>query len=152
MRRKEKEIKNRKIIDEIIHKSKVCRLALSENNTPYIIPLCFSYDHSRLFFHSFHSGKKIDIIRKNNKVCFEFDIDCELVAAEDACSWGMKYKSVIGIGRATLVTDMEGKKKALDIIMQQYSDESGFCYSDRSLKEVTVIRVDIKNITAKKSE
>jgi nitroimidazol reductase NimA-like FMN-containing flavoprotein (pyridoxamine 5'-phosphate oxidase superfamily) len=152
MRRQELEIKDRKIIDEIIKKSRVCRLGLSYNDIPYVIPLCFGYDKRQLFFHSYNIGEKIDIIKKNNKVCFEFDIDCEPIPSENACDWQMKYKSVIGFGKASLVTNIGEKIEALNIIMQQYTNQSKFQYSDSSLNKIAIIRVDIESITGKISE
>ncbi len=44
MRRKDKEIKDIGEIEFIINKSKVCRIALSDNDSPYIVPVCFGYN------------------------------------------------------------------------------------------------------------
>ena len=68
MRRKDKEITDIKSIEKIIQKSKVCRLGLSLNDTPYIVPVCFGYRAKTLYFHSAQEGKKIDIIKKNKKL------------------------------------------------------------------------------------
>ena len=43
MRRNEKEIKDLSVIESIIKKAKVMRLALCDGNQPYIIPLNFGY-------------------------------------------------------------------------------------------------------------
>jgi hypothetical protein len=87
MRKKEPEIKTHEEIESIIQKSIVCRLGLSEDNLPNIVPLCFGYQDHTLYFHTAREGKKIDIFRKNNQVCFEFDIDQELVKADQACKF-----------------------------------------------------------------
>jgi nitroimidazol reductase NimA-like FMN-containing flavoprotein (pyridoxamine 5'-phosphate oxidase superfamily) len=56
MRRKDKEITNIEDKINIIDQCKVCRLGLSENNKPYIIPLNYGYSFENnmltLFFHS----------------------------------------------------------------------------------------------------
>jgi nitroimidazol reductase NimA-like FMN-containing flavoprotein (pyridoxamine 5'-phosphate oxidase superfamily) len=151
MRRKEKEITEASAIESIIKKSLVCRLALSDDNSPYIVPLCFGYRDRVLYFHGSLKGKKIDIIKKNQKVCFEFDINTEIVKAEDACHWSMKYKSVIGFGKAVLLEDLDEKRKALNIIMSQYSDRT-FQFNDATLKGTIVIKVEIESMTGKQSE
>jgi len=151
MRKKEKEITEKSAIEAIIKKSLVCRLALSDNNSPYIVPLCFGYRDNVLYFHSSQKGKKIDMIKKNPKVCFEFDTNTEIVKAEDACHWSMKYRSVIGFGKAQLLEDIEEKRKALNIIMGQYSDGT-FEYNDAVLKKTFVIKVEIEIMTGKQSE
>ncbi|MHC4557640.1 MAG: pyridoxamine 5'-phosphate oxidase family protein [Planctomycetota bacterium] len=152
MRREEKEINNIATIEGIIRKARVCRLALSENGRPYIVPLCFGYKDNNLYFHCASEGKKLDIIKKNNNVCFEVDIDLELVKSKTACGYNMKYQSVIGFGKAELLDDIESKRKALDIIMQNYSDES-FEYPVEAVKNtVTIIRVKVESMTGKKSD
>ena len=64
MRRKEKEITTRAVIDAIIRQARVCRLALSEDNQPYVVPLCFGYENDTLYFHCAPKGRKLDIIMK----------------------------------------------------------------------------------------
>ena len=150
MRRKEKEITEKAAIEAIIKKSLVCRLALSDDNSPYIVPLSFGYKDKVLYFHGSQKGKKINIIKKNPKVCFEFDADTEIVKAEDACRWSMSYKSVIGFGKAVLLEDTEEKQRALDIIMSQYSGRI-FQFDDAILKKTFVIKVEIESMTGKQS-
>ena len=150
MRRKEKEITDIKEIEFIIQQSQVCRLALADEGLPYIVPLCFGYKNKMLYFHSAKEGQKIDILRRNHQVCFEFDIDARVRSGKTACAWGMGYKSVIGYGTASLVEDPEEKQKALDIIMRQYS-EGEFEYSAKNLAEMLVIKVVISAMTGKKS-
>lgn len=151
MRRKGKEIKDKNAIESIIKRATVCRIALSENNVPYIVPLNFGYKDNCLYFHSAKEGKKIDIIKKNNNLCFEFDIDNELVKAEDACNWDMKYYSVIGFGEAFLVEDFEEKREALDIMMEHYSGKSSFKYPEKAVNNVAIIKVKIESMSGKKS-
>ena len=150
MRRKEKEISDKTIMESIILRSSVCRLALSEDGRPYIVPLCFGYKDNTLYFHSAREGKKLDILRKNKRVCFEFDIDHEIVEADDACGWGMKYQSVIGFGKGSIIDDLEKKRKALDIIMQHYS-RSSYEFPDSKVKKTVIIKVEIEHMTGKKS-
>jgi nitroimidazol reductase NimA-like FMN-containing flavoprotein (pyridoxamine 5'-phosphate oxidase superfamily) len=150
MRRKEKEIADKAIIESIILSSSVCRLALSEDNHPYIIPLCFGYEDNALYFHSAPEGKKLDILRSNNNVCFEFDSDHRIVEAEDACGWSMNYRSVVGFGKASFIDDPEERAKAMNAIVQHYTGKP-LPYSEAKLKDTVIIKVEIESITGKKS-
>lgn len=150
MRRKDKQINDIAAIEDILSKASVCRLGLCENNQPYVVPLCFGYKDNTLYFHCAGQGKKLDILRKNNNVCFEVDIERELIKADQACDWGMKYKSVIGFGKAVFIKDVEQKRKALDIIMQQFSKDT-FEYSSNTIKNIVVIKVKIESMTGKQS-
>ena len=113
MRRVEKEIKENQEIAAIMQKAEVCRIALVDGDSPYIVPVNFAVHDNHLYFHSAMDGRKIDILRKNNKVCFEIDIDTEIFKSSEPCSWGMKYLSVIGFGQAFFIENPGEKKKAI---------------------------------------
>jgi nitroimidazol reductase NimA-like FMN-containing flavoprotein (pyridoxamine 5'-phosphate oxidase superfamily) len=150
MRRNDKEITDTEVIDDIINRSTVCRMALSETNRPYLVPVCFGYRNRTLYVHSAREGKKIDILKKNNNVCVEFDVDHEIVKTGQACKWGMKYRSVICYGTASFVDDDRQKRKALDVIMAHYSTGS-FEYNDKRLADMIIIKIEIESITGKQS-
>jgi len=151
MRRKEKEITDIARIEAILKKADICRLAFSDEDRPYLVPMCFGYENRTLYFHSAAEGRKLDIIRKNPNVCFEVEVENEMIRTEEACSWSLKYNSVIGFGRADILNDPKDKKKALDVIMAHYS-EASFTYSDKALSRMVIIRVRIDQMTGKASE
>ena len=150
MRRSEKEITDEAALKGIIQQSMVCRVGLSDGYRPYVVPLCFGYEDGCLYFHAAHEGLKIELIRRNNSVCFEFDAGAEIVENQEACDWSMRYKSVIGFGKAIFVEDVEEKRRALEIIMRQYSDRS-FSFPEQSVACTTVIRIEIESMTGKQS-
>ena len=151
MRRSDKEITDKRAIEDIILRSKVCKLAMCEENMPYIVPLCFGFKNNALYFHSVPKGKKFEILKKNPNVCFEFEISTQVVKSAKACKWGMKYRSVIGFGKASFISDDDLKRQAFDIIMNQYADGS-FIYEEALLKSVVIIKVEIRSMTGKQSE
>jgi len=152
MRRKEKEITQRADIEAIIESAAVCRLAMADGERPYVIPLSFGYRDQTLYFHCAPQGRKIDILRKNPRVCFEFDIDMTLVEGATACDWGAHFQSVIGFGTASFVTEPADKKKALDTIMAQYAgSDTVFDYPEAKLRMTTVVKVAIDKMTGKRS-
>ena len=151
MRRKEKEIVEKKDIETVIAAARVCRLAMSDNEQPYIVPLCFGYADDVLYIHSAMEGKKLDILKKNNRVCFEIDIDTEVKIGKTPCEWGMRFRSVIGFGKAHFIDDAESKRSALDTIMRQYSNDA-FEYPDKVMDKTVVIRVEIESMTGKRAD
>lgn len=151
MRRKDKEITDKREMESIIQKAIVCRIALSDNNMPYVIPVNFGYKDDCLYFHSATEGKKIDILKKNNNVCFEVDIDHEIIEHTSPCSFGMKFLSVIGFGTADIIDEIEKKKEALRVIMDHYAFDNDFEFRERMLNRVVVFQVKINSMTGKKS-
>ena len=150
MRLKDREISDESNIKTIINKALVCRLGMINENTPYVVPLCFGYHDNALYFHSALKGLKIDCIRKNPNVCFEFDLNTEVKEAENACDWGMIYQSVIGFGKAEFIEDSNEKRNALGIIMAQYSDKP-FEFPENKVKATAVIKVEIESMTGKQA-
>jgi uncharacterized protein len=151
MRKPEKEIKDRSEIDLIIRRSKVCRLGMSDNGQPYIIPLCFGYDGKAVYFHCAKEGRKLEIIHKNNSVCLEFDILEGMVEADKACDWGIKYQSVIAFGKAKVIDGPDEKRAALAVLMSQYSNQS-YSFPDEKLAITCVVKVEIDEISGKQSK
>lgn len=151
MRRSDKEITERAEIDRVIRQATVCRLAMADEEGPYIVPLSFGYDGETLYFHSAREGKKLSILRKHPKVCFEFDVAVEASPGETPCKWSMAYRSVIGFGEAEFIASPEGRCKALDRIVAHYSDGSSFAYTEAALSGVSVFQVNIREVSGKRS-
>jgi hypothetical protein len=62
----------------------------------------------------------------------------------------MKYRSVIGFGRASLVEDPESKRKALGVIMQHYAGKS-FSFPEETLRKTGVMKVEVDSLSGKKA-
>jgi nitroimidazol reductase NimA-like FMN-containing flavoprotein (pyridoxamine 5'-phosphate oxidase superfamily) len=148
MRRSEHEVTDRAEIDGLIDRAQVCRLGLSVDGLPYVVPLSFGYDGAALYFHSAEEGRKIDMIRANPNACFEMDLDYELVLGEGSCACTVKYRSVIGFGKARVLEDREEKRRGLETLMAHYG-RPGVEFDDASVDGVAVIRVDVETVTCK---
>lgn len=135
-------------IESIIRSASVCRIALSDDGQPYVLPVCFGYADNTLYFHSAPRGRKLDILGKNNAVCCEFDVDQEIVQAEDACAWSVRYRSVVAFGRAFVVEDLEEQRQALDVILAHYGGRPR-AYPEATLQRTAVVKVEIQSMTAK---
>jgi len=141
----------RPVIERILRNALVCRLALSVDDRPYIVPLNFGYERDALFFHGLRpEGKCLGMIRRNPHVCFEIDTDVEPVPAEEACRWSMRYRSVVGFGTAKIVQDTAERRHALGVILRQFTDRS-FDAPDAVVAVTAVVRVDIESMTAKEA-
>jgi uncharacterized protein len=150
MRRKERQITNREEIDAILRKGQICRIALFDGNEPYIVPLCYGYDGAALYFHCALQGRKLEILKINPKVAFEVSLDIEFVTGEVACDWGLKYRSVIGVGFVSQVTDPVERQRALALIMKQYSDRE-YDFEEISIARTCVVKVAVQKISGKKA-
>jgi len=151
MRRKDREILNMDEILEIIKKCDVCRIALFDKEYPYIIPMNFGFEYQNqqiiLYLHCANEGKKLDLINKNNKVSFEMDCSHKLVQGNTPYDCTMEFESVIGNGIIEIMH--ENKERALSVLMQHYSKEETFTFSDKMLLATTTLKITVESITAK---
>lgn len=158
MRRKEKEIQNRQVVEELLRSAAVCRIGLvpgaggtEGDDYPYVVPVHFVYTEGRILVHSAREGRKIDMIRKNPKVCLEIDEYLGLKSAESACGYGSRFRSLIAFGRARFVEAEEEKRGALQLLMAKYAERS-FDFSAGDVEGVGIIEIELDNITGKQGK
>lgn len=100
MRRKDREITERKKIVEIMKRCDVCNVAFFGEKYPYIVPMSFGMndldDELRLYFHSAKEGTKLELLKKNCKVAFSMNTSHKLIFDDLACRCTMEYESVCG--------------------------------------------------------
>ncbi len=152
MRRKEREITDRAEMESILKQAPIFHLGLADEQGPYVVPLNCGYDSQAgcLWFHCAREGRKVEALRRDNRVCVEAVLDARMVTTGRACDWTMKYRSVIAFGRATLVEDPAEKARGLDVIMSHYSGPTGE-YHGPSLERTLLVRIDIESLSGKKS-
>ncbi|MFC2158503.1 pyridoxamine 5'-phosphate oxidase family protein [Acidobacteriota bacterium] len=150
MRRKDKEILDQDEIYRIIQKARYCRVAFCDGERPYVLPFNYGYANGALYIHCAPEGRKIAILKKNNRVCFQLDTDVQMSEGEIACGWSVKYRSVIGNGTCQIIQEAEGLKEGLKILMAQYSDKQ-YEITDKDLKGVVLLKIEIDEVTGKQS-
>jgi hypothetical protein len=151
MRRKNQEITDNKIIEEILSKSEICRLGFIDNGLPYIIPFNYGYSDKSIYIHSAPDGKKIDLLKQNPRVCFEIELISQITKHNEPCHWSTKYKSVIGYGSVEIIRDYEQKIKGLDIIMSHYDTKEPKKYNKNQVNKIVILKLNIEKITGKQS-
>lgn len=154
MRRKDREVTDIGIIRSILDSAKVMHLGMIDTGRPYVVPLNYGYTLSEeeglyLYFHSAPAGRKLEILKEEPSVFCEISIEHGLKGEGDAaCVYSYKYASVMGPGRASMLTSPEDKKAALDIIMRCQTGREGFTYT-MDLGKLAVFRVKLSSYTAK---
>lgn len=148
MRKKEREITDKGILEQLLMQARICRLGLFDGKWPYVVPVNMGYQAGRIYFHSSRKGKKMEILRDRPNVCFELDSDVEIVSGERPCDYTTNYKSIIGFGTAVFVEDAAEKLEGLRIIMRRHGGPvEGF--RPEVLPVTAVVRIDIASMTGK---
>ena len=127
MRRADREVTDVDGMIDIIDHCKVCHIALMDGEWPYIVAMNFAYSYENdqlvIYLHSAKEGKKLDLLRKDDHVCFEMDYDHEMIPAKYACAYNFRYASVVGRGHCEIITDVDEKIKALELLMKHQTGE-----------------------------
>ena len=152
MTKRERQVTDEKQILEILDKGMVLHLGLAVNDEPYVVPMNYGYTMENgklvIYLHSAVRGKKLDMMQANPKVFFAIDCDREPFEGKLPCQYGLVYSSVMGKGIATIVEDVEEKKRAMSILMKTQTGKD-FSFDDKLVSIVAVIRIDVEEYTAK---
>jgi nitroimidazol reductase NimA-like FMN-containing flavoprotein (pyridoxamine 5'-phosphate oxidase superfamily) len=152
MRKKNQEITDKNILEEILAGSKICRLAMMDGNRPYIVPFNYGYKDGYIYIHSALEGKKLELLRQNNKVCFEVEQVAEIITYPVACRWETAYCSVIGYGEVEIVTDFDDKENGLKVIMAHNGFVGEATFEKKSVDLMVILKLRITEITGKQSK
>jgi hypothetical protein len=148
---KNREIKLKEEKERIIHNCDVCVVSMvDKEGYPYSIPMNFGYSENTIILHSSKEGKKIEILKHNSNVCIVFSTDHELTKQSEkvACSYSMKYRSVLAYGKVEFIMENSEKIKYLNVLMKNYTEKS-FTYSDPAINGVCVMKVNIEKLEAR---
>ena len=153
MRRNDREIKDKALIEQFIAKEQIIRIAFYDNGDLYIVPLNYGFiyenDKYVFYFHGAKAGRKFELSKSSPMVGFEIDGEYELLQADVACNYSAKFQSVIGTGRLSIIEDFEEKIKGLNALMNHMSGKSEWDYSKYMVDAVAVFRLEVDKLSCK---
>ncbi|MBN2461544.1 MAG: pyridoxamine 5'-phosphate oxidase family protein, partial [Candidatus Cloacimonetes bacterium] len=116
MRRQDRRIERDECLS-ILKKGEYGILSLcTQQNGGYGIPLNFVFMNGSIFFHCASEGRKIEEMKRNNKVSFCVVGKTEIIPEK----FTTEYESVIVFGKTFEIAGEE-KRKALECIVKKYS-------------------------------
>ncbi|MCL4503193.1 MAG: pyridoxamine 5'-phosphate oxidase family protein [Deltaproteobacteria bacterium] len=116
----------------------------------YGVPLSYVYQDDCIYLHCALEGKKLEYLRRNNKVSF-----CVVGGAEPLPNkYSMKYQSAMAFGKVVEIQNNEEKVNILiDLVEKYYSDpdhiEKGREVAANFASKTMVLRLDIDHLTGK---
>ena len=147
MRRKEREI-GKGDIERILQENRYGILSsISEDGTPYGVPVSYFYEADKIYFHSALVGHKIDNLQHSPQVSFCVVGHTQVLPDK----FSTEYESVIAFGTAGRLEGAE-KEKALHALVLKYApafDAKGQTYIAAAKEKVCVYCIDIAHMTGK---
>ena len=152
MRRKDREVTDIQELLSIVEECRICHVGLLDDKGVYVVPLNYGFEYVNkqliLYFHSAQVGRKIDAIIKNPNVCVEMDCDHRLIEGEKACDFSFGFKSVIGNGVATILSNYDEKLKGLSLLMKHETLKE-YAFDENMVNHVSVIKVIVNEFSGK---
>ena len=96
-------------INLLLKNQLVGRIGCHSAGETYIVPISYAYDGDYIYCHTYE-GKKVEMMRENNKICFEVE---EL---QTMANW----KSVIIQGLFEELNQKNDKRSAMEILLNRY--------------------------------
>lgn len=110
-------------MEEILEKTDIGRLALSDSTKPYIIPLNFLYTNGKIAFHCAWEGKKLEFIAANPNCCFEVDDFRGNLSYHYKSKCHLDYDSVLAFGKARIENNDEKKIRFLQLFAEKHDEK-----------------------------
>ena len=135
------------ILDEAFY----CHVAFVAGGQPYAIPTNFGRKGRTLYIHGSFASRMLNALAKGIPLCLTVTLVDGLVLARSAFHMSVNYRSVMVLGRATLVDGGE-KESALEIISEhilpgRWADVRW--PNRKELKATTVLKLAITEASAK---
>ena len=120
---------------------------------PYITPLNYFYREGKIYFHSKLTGRKLENIAGNNRVCFEVSETVKLPVTNDRpCACSTRYSSVLAFGAARVIEDEAEKAALLNLLVERYAASEPFQPVEKShASECAVVEIRIDEISGKRN-
>lgn len=149
VRRKDREITDQNAMRKVLKSTKYVTVALCMDNEPYLVSLSHGYDEERncIYFHCASEGKKLVYAKANNKVWGQAVLD---YGVTDECDYA--YTSVHFSGTLSLISDLEEKQHAIEVMVRQLSTNPEAKLTKikpEKLTATTMGRIDIDGMTGK---
>lgn len=143
---------NREIIYKILDEGMVCHVGFTIDGQPYVIPTLYARAGEVIYFHGSAASRMLRDAASGTPVCVTVSLVDGLVLARSVFHHSMNYRSVVALGKATLVGEPEEKREALraftEKILPGRWDEARQP-SEQELKATSVLRLPLTEISAK---
>ncbi|MCF6166577.1 putative 5-nitroimidazole antibiotic resistance 3 [Furfurilactobacillus rossiae] len=159
IRRAKRAVTDLSKITAILNGSHIIHTAINTEDFPYVVPTNYGFEIAdngklTLYIHGAPEGRKVDLIKRDNRVGFEIDDGGSLMPTEstEASHNSWLYHSIIGTGVAHQVTGTEGKLHALQQVLIHETGHAWKNIDPHGVEYVNVYRIDVQEYKAKQHE
>jgi len=139
-------------IYRILDEGFVCHVGFAVDGQPYVIPTMFARVGDSIYFHGSAASRMLRGVSEGLSVCITVTLVDGLVLARSVFNHSMNYRSVVALGKATLIDAAEEKLTALrtfteKILPGRWNDARQ--PSEKELKATSILRLPLSEVSAK---
>ena len=143
---------DRETIYKILDEGFVCHMGFTVDGQPYVIPTMFARVEDAIYFHGSAASRMLRGVSTGLAVCVTVTLVDGLVLARSVFNHSMNYRSVVALGKASLVDTPEEKTAALrafteKILPGRWGDARQ--PNDKELKATSILRLPLNEVSAK---
>jgi uncharacterized protein len=118
-------VESRQEMETLLREETIGYLGLSTGDAPYVVPVNYWYVDGRILFHCALTGKKLDYLKANPRVCFTIGRQTgEIRRHAEGNPCHVDSDSVICAGRARIIEDLQERKGALDTFNRGFKPDA----------------------------
>ncbi|MGA9508575.1 MAG: pyridoxamine 5'-phosphate oxidase family protein [Candidatus Sulfotelmatobacter sp.] len=152
VREADRAVYDREAAYRILDEGFLCHVGFVVDGQPFVIPTSYGRKDDSLYIHGSAASRMLRQLKESVPVCVTVTLLDGLVLARSIFNHSMNYRSVVVLGKATLVDDPAEKIEALHLLSEhiipgRWADSRQ--PNERELKATSVLRLPIQEFSAK---
>jgi uncharacterized protein len=152
VRESQRGVYDRETIDKILDEGLVCHVGFSADGQPFVIPTLYARIGDAIYFHGSAASRMLRGVSEGANVCLTVTLTDGIVLARSVFNHSMNYRSVVALGKATIVDAHAEKLDALraftEKILPHRWDEARRP-NEKELKATSILRLPLTEVSAK---
>jgi nitroimidazol reductase NimA-like FMN-containing flavoprotein (pyridoxamine 5'-phosphate oxidase superfamily) len=152
VREPDRAVYDREAVYRILDEGFLCHVGFAVDGQPFVIPTSYGRKDANLYIHGSAASRMLRQMKDAVPVCITVTLLDGLVLARSIFNHSMNYRSVVVLGKATLVDDPTEKLEALRLLSEHILPgrwAESRQPNERELKATSVLRVPIEEFSAK---
>ena len=152
VRESERGIYDRNTVYRILDEGFICHVGFVVDGQPFVIPTSYGRKDANLYIHGSAASRMLGRMKEGVAVSVTVTLLDGLVLARSVFNHSMNYRSVVILGKATLVEDQEEKLISLRLLSEHIIPgrwDDARQPNERELKATSVLRIPIEEYSAK---
>jgi uncharacterized protein len=144
---------DRETIDAILDEGFVCHVGLcTEKGFPVVIPLAYGRDGDAVYLHGSAASRTFRGARGGVEICMTVTFVEGLVVARSTYNTDINYRSVVILGSATEVKDLDEKRRGLELMVDHIvpgRSRDARPPTEKELRSTMLLRLPLNECSAK---